>query len=466
MAESPRRPDEARRFPTRLRNRIVVRIGVLVAVLAVVLGASTYAIVRDALVDEQELSAREQFETNTAVLANALRVGDVDEVVLLASLRPEVRARELLFTDGRWFAASLQLQPDALPGTLVAAVRSGRPSVQRFRTGSGLQLGLGTPLGEEAMYFEVFSLADLGDTLATLRRALIASGVAATLVGLLFGWLIARRVTSPLEGVADAATRIASGDLDVRMAGSDDQDLGRIAASFNRMADSLQARIARESRFAADVSHELRSPMTTLVNASTVLEQRRSQLSPDGQEALTLLVGDVDRLQRLIADLTEMSKHDAGAIRADSEVMEAGTAVLSALRRTSQGDAPIEMSDEAGRARVLVDPLRLERVFATIADNAVAYAGGISLVLIDADARTVRIHVEDRGPGVPEEERDRIFERFSRGIHGERRGTADGSGLGLSLALENMRILDGTITAGAAPGDGARFTLELPRVDQ
>ncbi|MGK2929384.1 MAG: ATP-binding protein [Acidimicrobiales bacterium] len=466
MADDPRRADEARRFPTRLRNRIVVRIGVLVAVLATVLGASTYAIVRDALVHEQELSAREQFETNTAVLAGALRVGDVDEVVLLASLRPEVRARELLFTDGRWFAASLQLQPDDLPDTLVTSVRDGRASVQRFPTDSGLQLGLGTPLGEEAMYFEVFSLANLGNTLGTLRRALIASGLAATLVGALWGWLIARRVTSPLEGVADAATQIASGDLDVRMAGSDDRDLGRIAASFNRMADSLQARISRESRFAADVSHELRSPMTTLVNATTVLERRRSQLSADGQEALTLLAGDVDRLQRLIADLTEMSKHDAGGIRPDSEVLEAGTAVAYALRRTSHEDVQIDVSSDAVSARVLIDPLRLERVFATIADNAAAYAGGLSRVCVDADERTVRIHLEDRGPGVPEQERERIFERFSRGVHGERRGTADGSGLGLSLALENMRILDGTISAGGAAEGGARFTLELPRVDR
>lgn len=456
-----------RHFPTRLRNRIVIRIGVLVAALAIALGVSTYVFVRDALVEEHERSAEDQFQTNSVVLASALGSGDVDEVVLLASLRPEVRARELLFTDGRWFAASLQVQPDDLPEALVDAVRSGQSSAQRFEVESGMLLALGTPIDGDTLYFEVFGLGELQNTLQTLRRALLGSGIGATLVGLAVGWLIARRVTSPLEGVADAASRIASGDLDVRLAGSDDRDLGRIAASFNRMADSLQARIARESRFAADVSHELRSPMTTLVNATTVLERRRHELSSDGQEALSLLMGDVERFQRIIADLTEMSKHDAGSVNPDREVLSAADAVTDAVRRSAHQEVPVQVSAAAKEAHVLVDPMRLERVFDTLVHNATAYAGGITLITVDADHDTVRIHVDDQGPGIPEEERDRIFERFSRGVHGERRSTADGSGLGLSLARENMRILDGSISAGERPGGpGGRFTLELPRVER
>lgn len=466
MADRPPTPPaRGSRFPDRLRNRIVVRIGLLVAALAVVLGTSTYVIVRDALIDEHERSAEDQFETNTVVLAGALRTAEVDEVALLASLRPAVRARELLFSGGQWYAASLQVQPAELPDGLVDAVRAGQPSVQRFEADSRLLLALGAPLDDESLYFEVFDLSDLQTTLGTLRQALVASGIAATLIGMAVAWWIARRVTSPLENVANAATRIASGDLDVRMAGSDDRDLGRIAASFNRMADTLQARLARESRFAADVSHELRSPMTTLVNAATVLQHRRHELSADGQEALDLLVGDIERFEGIIADLTEMSKHDAGTIRPASEVLGAGPTVREVLARLSRGSLPVETTEAALDAFVRVDPRRLERVFDTILENADAYAGGATRITIDADADDVLVHIDDAGPGVPEDERERIFERFARGVHGERRTTADGSGLGLSLARENMRILDGTIEVGDRPaGRGARFTLSLPRV--
>lgn len=461
----PAPPARPSRFPGRLRNRIVVRIGLLVAGLAVAVGLSTYAIVSDTLEREKERSAEEQFRSNASVLDAALDTdGDVDPLAVLTSLRPEVRAGELLWADGRWFAASSQLRPEDLPAALVGAVQAGEPASARFESTSGPLLAFGAPLDGGRRYFEVFDLQELEETLGTLRRALAASGLLATLAAVAVAWLIARRVTAPLEGVANAATRIASGDLDVRMAGSDDRDLGRIAASFNRMADTLQARLARESRFAADVSHELRSPMTTLVNAATVLQRRRDELSDDGQEALDLLVGDVERFERIIADLTEMSKHDAGTVRPEREVLPADRAVRDAIRRIS-GSVPVEVHDSAAGALVLVDLQLLERVLHTVLENADAYGGGASAIHVDADEATVLVHVDDEGPGVPVDERERIFERFARGVHGERRTTADGSGLGLSLASENMRALGGSVTVGDNPrGTGARFTLSLPRV--
>lgn len=360
------------RFPTRLRNRIVVRIALLVAALASVLGASTYAIV----------------------------------------------------------STALGAEPD--------------------------------PGGNRGVSVESALAEDHADTLATLRRALLASGAIATGAAVVVAWLIARRVTAPLESVAHAATRIASGDLHVRMAGSDDRDLARIAASFNRMADSLEDRVTREARFAADVSHELRSPMTTLVNAATVLQRRREELSEDGREALDLLSGDVDRLERVIADLTEISKHDAGTFHADAEVVAAERVVRDALRRTGR-DQLIRCAGEVSHATVVVDPRVVERILHTVLENADAYGGGATAVVVEAARGEVRVHVDDDGPGVPDDERDRIFDRFSRGVHGERRTTADGSGLGLSLARENARALGGRLEVGDPPGGrGARFTLALP----
>lgn len=372
MAEPQDARSPGRQLPTRLGNQIVVRIGLLVAGLAAVLGVSTYAIVAGALDAAEERDSARPVPSIESVLAE-----------------------------------------------------------------------------------------DHADTLATLRRALIATGTLATAVAVAVAWLIARRVTAPLESVAHAATRIASGDLHVRMAASDDRDLSRIATSFNRMADSLEARIARESRFAADVSHELRSPMTTLVNAAAVLQHRRDELSVDGREALDLLTGDVERLERVIADLTEMSKHDAGTFRAETEVLPAARVVRDVLRR--RGREELVRERPGASTPVLVDPRVVDRILHTLLENADAYGGGATAVVVEAHDDVVHVHVDDGGPGVPEDERQRIFERFARGVHGERRTTADGSGLGLALARQNARALGATLSVGDRPdGTGARFTLALP----
>ena len=440
----------------------MLRVGILVAALSTVLGTTTYYIVRDVLLEEQQRSASEQFSTNARVLADALRSPDVDEVALLASLRPEVRARELLLSDGEWFSASLQVQPSDLPSDLVEQVRSGRPSSQRFRLGSDLVVALGAPIAEGDHYFEVFSLQDVGDTLGTLRRTLLAVGIAATVAGVGVGAWIGRRVAEPLERVSLAAAEIADGALDTRLEDGEDEELARIAGSFNRMAASLAERIQRESQFAADVSHELRSPLTTLVNAVSVLERRRDELSPDAQEALTLLSGDITRFERMVTDLIEISKHDSGSLPVEPEDLAIEGAVASVLRRNAPS-VPVRVTPNAENAMAHIDLQRFERALTNVVRNADSYAGGATCIEIDRVGDRIRIAVDDEGPGVPIDERRHVFERFARGVQGERRHTADGSGLGLAIARENMARLGGTISVTDNPeGRGARFVLELP----
>ncbi len=454
-------------YRTRLRRKLVVRIVALVAALAIGLGVTTQVLVGDALRDERVRSAREQFDANRGLLATALGDDGFDALALLASLRPDVRARELLYADGRWSATSDRFGPEDLPAGLVAAVDAGDPVEATVDTPGGRVLVLGAPLPDGDRYFEVFGLDDLESTLSTLRRALLGAGLLAVAAGAAVAWLLARQVTRPMALVSDAATRIASGDLDVRIERSADEDLDRIARSFNRMAASLQERIAAESRFAADVSHELRSPLTTLLNAATVLERRRHELSAEGQEALDLLVEDMARFEHLVADLVEITKHDAGTVRPDFDYDRIGSVVLDALRRLQADDTvPMTVSDEAVEAVARVDRRRFERVLQNVLANARAYGGGATAVVVDARDGEALVHVDDEGPGVPREERERIFERFARGVHGERRSTADGSGLGLALARENMRAMGGDIAVVANPTrTGARFTLRLPRVD-
>ncbi|WP_436794852.1 ATP-binding protein [Actinospongicola halichondriae] len=438
--------------------------GGLVAMVSLLVGVSTYYVVRDVLIEERDQSTVDQFTINAALVAAALRTEDIDEVALLSSLRPEVRARELLFADGQWFTSSLQVQPDDLPRTLVRTIDTGSAARQRFRLDDRLFIAIGAPLDGGDQYFEVFSLSDVQSTLATLRNTLIGVGGLATVAGMAIAGLIGRRIAEPLESVSRAAEGIADGDLSTRLDDHADEEVARIAASFNRMADALEERIDRESRFAADVSHELRSPLTTLVNTVSVLENRRGELSDEANEALTLLAGDVKRFERMVADLIEISKHDAGSARVDLEEVVPAQIVTNTLRRLRHESVPIEVADPAVDALVRVDVQRFTVVLRNVLENAVAYGLGPTMVTIDATESEVRVMIDDNGPGVDRHERDRVFERFARGAHGERRSTADGSGLGLSLARENMTGMHGSIHVENVPdGRGARFVLTLPR---
>jgi two-component system sensor histidine kinase MtrB len=453
-----------------LLTRIVVGVGAVALLLSAGLGTITYLTVRSNLIEERQQNAVNQLGTNAQLLASALRSTGVDESQLLGSLRPQVRSRPMLLRNGEWFTASLQMQPDQLPPSLLEAVMSGTSARQRFSHDGELLLAVGAALpNDEGIYVEVFSLTELNRTLATLRNTLLIAGATTTAVGIGLGLLIARRATAPLLNVGRAARDIAEGRLDTRLDSSADRDLQQLTESFNQMADSLKDRIDNERRFASDVSHELRSPLTTLLTTVAVLENRRHELSAEGQEALDLLSADIDRFQRMVRDLIEIAKHDAGIAELSWSRIPAAGYVLSVLRRLRVDEKLIDVTEQAETAAIRIDERRLERTLANLIENAALYGDDATRVTVDADDRHVRIAVEDRGPGIPEEERERIFDRFARGVHSRRRANLDGSGLGLALAKENVALMDGRIWVerfrSDGDSDGARFVIELPRAD-
>jgi two-component system sensor histidine kinase MtrB len=226
------------------------------------------------------------------------------------------------------------------------------------------------------------------------------------------------------------------------------------------MVDSLQARIERDARFASDVSHELRSPLTTLRSAVQIMEARRSDMTPRAARALDLLAVEVRRFDRLVQDLLEISRYDAGAARLELEDVDL-PALAATVAREHQPDAEIVVND--GVTQVTADRRRLEQAIRNLVSNAIAHAGALDRIVIGATASTVQIAVEDAGPGVPEEDRSPIFDRFSRGRGSGRRSSGDGVGLGLALVAEHVRLQHGRVWVEDRDGGGARFVIELPR---
>jgi signal transduction histidine kinase len=451
----------------RLRFRVTAAFSLGALLLASGISITTLVLARRYLVSQRETSAVRQARANARLVQSRLREPDPDIPRLLTSLAAPARSSSVLYREGEWFAADALVGRDALPVPMQQVVVDDRvPATQRYHAAGGTTLAVGIPLGGRAAYFEVSRLVELDRTLATLRNSLLLAS--AVLVVGSFGLAVwaSRRILTPVAEIGRAATAIAGGQLDARLDAGGDDELFALATSFNAMVDTLQRRIERDARFASDVSHELRSPLTTLRSAVQVMEARRSGLEPRAARELDLLAAEVRRFDDLVRDLLEISRYDAGAAAVDRSVVPLAALVADVL--ASEGvDVGVDgvFVAPADPLLVDVDPRRLGQALANVVRNASVHAGGVCHVRVEADGDFARVLVDDAGPGVAVDERARVFERFARGRAAGRRSSGGGVGLGLALAAEHLALQGGRIWVEDAPSPdgGARFVLEVRR---
>ncbi|MEA3019417.1 MAG: two-component system, OmpR family, sensor histidine kinase MtrB [Actinomycetota bacterium] len=450
-----------------LRARFTIAFALGGLILSALLASVTYGLVRENIVRQRETSATRQVYLNARFIRESLRTAGANPSDLLDGLQTPTGASPVLVVGDQAFAPSADRGRDEIPVALRDQVAQGKPARMRFNLNKKPQLAIGIPLpAVDAEYYEIVSLEELQRTLNSLGLALLAAAGVTTLAGAVLGATSSRQVLRPLSHLGVAAQAIAGGRLDTRVARPDDPDLAALIDSFNDMAGALQERIERDARFASDVSHELRSPLTTLAASLSVLNTRRDEMPERAQSALDLLDGDIARFTQLVEDLLEISKFDAGAAHLYLEDVRISELVLNAVGST-WGDVPVRVSSDAAGAIVLVDKRRLVRVIANLLDNAARYGDGATGVEVHHAGAVVEIAVEDRGDGVPIEERDRIFERFARGSGAAgSRGSGEGSGLGLALVREHVALHGGRVfvTDRSDGMPGSRFVIELPVV--
>lgn len=451
-----------RRARLGLRSRVTIAFAAGAAVLSGVLAGATYGLADHYLLDQRQSSALNQAFVNARLLKQDLTAPSTDVATALSSLTPAQGTRSLLYRDGRWFSTSITVGRSALPTDLVDAVRSGSVATQRIPIQGGPALAVGIPLpAVGADYFEVHSLSELARTLDVLGLVLLIAALVTTVGGAAVGRWASGRLVRPLTNVAEVAAAISQGDLGHRLPMPSDPELDRLVGSFNEMVDALQKRIERDARFASDVSHELRSPLTTVQASVEVLEVFRATLPRDGQRALGLLEAEIGRFSGMVQDLLEISRLDAGAGNLDLEELSLVELVAGTVAAHTGGQVPVQARLECDMA-IRADRRRLQRVLVNLLDNARIHGGGAVAVVLEADGARARIMVDDAGPGIPPPERDRIFERFYRGPAAGRRADATGTGLGLALAQEHVRAHGGSITVHERPGGGARVVVDLP----
>ena len=454
-----------------LRTRLTVTFALGAAVLSASLAFITFGLTRQNLIDQRQNSAVTRALANADRLAVELPYATTPTAVnrSLNALSHPNAANAALSSDSRWYATNgSAFDQQSIPESLTVMVAGGQAARMRTPVNGSTQLIVGVPVPDlDAQYFESVPLADLQHTLNGLAMTLLIASVLTTAAGALIGYWASRRVFAPLLDVGTAAGAIAGGRLDTRLPEGVDPDLDLISRPFNEMAQALEDRIERDARFASEVSHELRSPLMTLAASIEVLENTRDDLPERARTALELLSADIDRLQQLVEDLLEISRFDVGAITLHLEEVLVVELVYQSVSILGGGGVPVIHDVDTEDLIVRVDKRRFGRVIANLLDNADRYAGGATSVTIERTDNRIHISIEDHGNGVPEDERDIVFDRFSRGSEGGNRSNDTGVGLGLALIDEHVRLHGGRVwVEDRRDGDhGARFIVELPLVD-
>ena len=440
--------------PWRLRRRLAVAILMVGALSAGAVAVSGYLLVRQARLHDS---------ADAAVGVARVDLGLAERTPNGAVLISELSTRGQLFT----LAEGGQLRGSALrvPVGLQRLVRGRRQIAYQRMTVRGEPLvvvGVPQPRLDRQLYL-FSSEAQLWRDLGTLRNVLLIGWLVVTGLSGVAGIVLARGLLRPVAAASNAARSLAEGLLDTRLPAGAEDEFGVWAASFNSMADALQAKITeltaareRERRFTADVAHELRTPLTALVNEVRRLSLGIDRMPPNDARMIELLGRDSGRLRRLIDDLLEISRLEAGQEPIERDRVDVAKLIDTIVQTNAWND---HVTVAANGTTLVTDRHRLERILSNLIGNAIEHGGRSTRVAAHGSDEGVLIDVSDQGPGIPPEFMPHLFERFSKA---DTSRSANGSGLGLAIAAENAALLAGRIEVTNLPGRGARFTLHLP----
>jgi two-component system, OmpR family, sensor histidine kinase MtrB len=441
-----------------LRARVTLVFATMAFLLSAGLALFSYELTRSFLISRRAETVRQQAYLNASAVRDALEANPLDVRGALTQTQAGADSAIVVRVGAQWFGTSVGVGRNNVPSSLRTLVSHGSAGTQNTRISSVPNIGVGVPLAAvNGSYFEFVPVSDLDSTLGVLARALAAAAIFITAIGALVGRYASGRVLRPVQRMAETAAGIGEGNLDQRLDAEGDSDLEPLVDAFNAMVAALRTRIEREAQFASDVSHELRTPLATMSAALNVARRRKS--GEAAEEALAVLDTEVQRFNRLVVDLLEISRLEAGASELQLEPVDPVGLVHDVLTTTQRTTVRVEKDDSAPN-RVVLDPRRISQVLTNLLDNADAYGDGAVMVQIAGTADTLLLAVDDAGPGIPPHERAYVFERFARG---EGAGAAPGTGLGLALVVEHVRLHHGAVWVDDAPSGGARFVVALPR---
>ncbi len=299
----------------------------------------------------------------------------------------------------------------------------------------------------------------------TVSRAFLLAGALGMAAALLGALLVASRIAAPLRRMARIASRVDAGELSPRMElGGSHDEVRVLAHSFDQMLDRLEDAFARQSAFVADASHELRTPLTIVRGQLEVLAMNENPTAQEVRHVEALVLPEIDRMSRLVDDLVLLAHAaDEDLLRREPiDLPEFLTDLCDGLRSTA--DRRLELSPVPPIV-IEADPDRLAQALRNLLRNAFVHtdAGGLVRLSVRERGDCVQLIIDDDGPGVPREHRERIFDRFAR-LDAARGRDGGGAGLGLAIVRAITQAHDGDVAVERSPEGGARFLLDLPRL--
>ncbi|HEX9921908.1 MAG TPA: ATP-binding protein [Anaerolineae bacterium] len=302
-----------------------------------------------------------------------------------------------------------------------------------------------------------------GDFLGAVNRSVLWAGLAAGGVALVLGSVLFFQIVRPLRSLSTAAQGIAQGDLSRRAHVGAQDEVGRVALTFNHMVESLQRYAAERQNMIADIAHELRTPLSVI---QSNLEAMVDGVLPASPEELTSLHQETLLLNRLISDLRTLSLAEAGQLRLEKQPVDPGALVRQVgerLRlRAEEKNISLEIQAAADLPEIQADPERLTQVITNLVDNALRYTPAGTRVTVAAQPAPggIELLVSDTGPGIPPEELPHVFDRFWR-VEKSRNRATGGSGLGLAIVKQLIEAHGGQVQVKSEVSVGTQFRIYL-----
>ena len=330
------------------------------------------------------------------------------------------------------------------------------------------------PGGHKFELYLIYDMISEQETLGFVQRTLVLGGTVTLFIIAIFSFLVTSWLVRPVQDAAEASELMAEGDLSKRLTVKGTDVVAVLATSFNRMADSLQEKIGAlnelsrmQQRFVSDVSHELRTPLTTMRLSSDLLFESRDMYPVDAKRAAEILHDQIDRFDRLLSDLLEISRYDAAGVTPHFELQDMNGIVGSALDAIQQfansKNVHLLADIPSGAVNVEVDSRRIDRILNNLLTNAIEHSEGRPVKITVAENQTaVAVTVIDNGIGMTEAELKQVFDRFWRADPSRKR-TTGGTGLGLAISIEDATAHNGNLDVTAEFGVGSCFRLTLPK---
>ncbi|NLW14020.1 MAG: HAMP domain-containing histidine kinase [Trueperella sp.] len=489
------------RWYSSLSLRVIISIVAAGVLGIVIMGIAISTQVRASIFDAAVETDIEQFSTEVQLsqdrfAASSPSVGRTQEVanMLVSSTYDPARGvlgAVLMRSPDQPAMATQIFEPATASATRVRSLVS--PELREIVTESG-EIGwqsVGIPDGESVVpgiivgatleipgsgtyeFYAAYSMLNQQELIGTTIRVMWIS-VAAMLIILGFvTWAVMRWVLSPVREASDNARQLADGEFDTRMEVRGSDEIAQLAKSFNQMAESLETQFTQMERiskvqteFVSAVSHELRSPVTTVRMAGQLIYDNREDLPPSLKRAAELQYTQLLNLDATLADLLEISRYDAGGMTLATDVVNIGELVqevIAVSEPLAQSNGVRVTFETSGDTDAEVEQRRIRRLVRNLLVNALEHAEGRPVnVVVKANDTAVAIMVQDHGLGISEDQIQHVFDRFWR-ADSSRVRKSGGTGLGLTIAREDAQIHGGTLEVAGALGVGSTFLLSLPK---